>query len=188
MPRVTIIAPEKTPQPYRFQLDRETVALGRGSDNDIAIDCGSISVKHAEMARIEGGYELRDLGSTNGIKLHGERMNVIPLHSGMTVKLGDVEFDFVLSQEEQDALAREQKRVPLLEAKVSAPAAAVPQRPVVMAPQESGGGLGMIILFLILAAAAFFAGLAVRFQGDTGDSLIDAIKAKRQVVVPAPAK
>ena len=189
MPRVTITAPEKTPQPYRFQLDRETVALGRGSDNDIAIDCGSISVKHAEMVRIEGGYELRDIGSTNGIKLHGERMEVIPLHSGMTVKLGDVEFDFVLSQEEQDALEREQKRVPLLEAQVSAlpAAAAVPQRPIVMPPQESGGNLGMIILFLILAAAAFFAGLAVRFQGETGGSMIDAIKAKRQVVVPAPA-
>jgi hypothetical protein len=188
MPRVTITAPEKTPQPYRFQLDRESVALGRGSDNDIAIDCGSISVKHAEMARIEGGYELRDLGSTNGIKLHGERMDVIPLHSGMTVKLGDVEFDFVLSQEEQDALAREQKRIPLPEAEFSQPpAAAVPQRQVVMAPEESSGGLGMIILFLILAAAAFFAGLAVRFQGETGGSLIDAMKAKRQVVVPAPS-
>ena len=103
------------------------------------------------------------------------------------MKLGDVEFDFVLSQDEQDALAREQKRVPLREAELpELPPAAVPQRPVIMAPQESSGGLGMIILFLILAAAAFFAGLAVRFQGETGGSLIDAIKSKRQVVTPAP--
>jgi hypothetical protein len=188
MPRVTITAPEKTPQPYRFLLDCEKVALGRSSDNDIAIDCGSISAKHAEMVRIDGGYELRDLGSTNGIKLHGERMNVVPLQSGMTVKLGDVEFDFVLSQEEQDSLAREQKRVALPEARYSAPAPeTVPQRQIVLAPQGSGSGIGMIILFLVLAAAAFFAGLAVRFQGETGSALIDAIKAKHQMPAPAPA-
>lgn len=190
MPRVTITVPEKTPQPYRFQLDRETVTLGRGSENDIAIDCGSVSVKHAEMVRTENGYVLRDLGSTNGIKLHGERMDEIPLFSGMTVKLGDVEFDFVLSQEEQESLAREQKLVPLREAEIPEPAspAAVPPRQVVLPSVESGGGFGMIILFLILAAAAFFAGMAVRFQSDTGGSLLDAIKSKRHsVVVPAPA-
>ena len=38
----------------------------------------------------------------------------------------------------------------------------------------------MILLFLILAAAAFFAGMAVRYQKDTGNSLIDAIKAKNE--------
>ena len=100
MPRVTITVPEKTPQPYRFQIDRQSVTLGRGSENDIAIDCGSISVKHAEMLRVEGGYELRDVGSTNGIKLDGERMDVIRLRSGLGVKLGDVSFDFLLSDEE----------------------------------------------------------------------------------------
>ena len=42
--------------------------MGRGSDNDIVIDSGSVSGSHAEMRRIEGGYELVDLGSTNGIK------------------------------------------------------------------------------------------------------------------------
>jgi pSer/pThr/pTyr-binding forkhead associated (FHA) protein len=56
MPRVTITVPDRTPQPYRFQLDRRVVSLGRGSDNDIAIDCGSVSVRHAEMVRVDGGY------------------------------------------------------------------------------------------------------------------------------------
>ena len=107
MPRVTITVPEKTPQPYRFQLDRQVVSLGRGSENDIPIDCGSVSVKHAEMLRVDGGYELKDVGSTNGIKLDGERREVISLKSGLTVKLGDVSFDFTLSDEEQEALAKE---------------------------------------------------------------------------------
>ena len=104
MPRVTITVPDSNPQPYRFQLDRRVATLGRGSNNDIVIDCGSVSVSHAEMRRIEGGYELRDLDSTNGIKLDGERMPVIPLRSGLSVKLGDVAFDFQLSDEECEAL------------------------------------------------------------------------------------
>ena len=103
MPRVTITVPDKMPQPYRFPLDRQVVMIGRGSENDIAIDCGSISVRHAEMVRIEGGYELRDLGSTNGIKLDGRRSDAIALRHGATVRLGDVAFDFQLSEEERDA-------------------------------------------------------------------------------------
>ena len=107
MPRVTITVADRTPQPYRFQLDRMKVNLGRGSENDIVVDCGSVSVRHAVMERIEGGYQLRDLGSTNGIKLEGIQREIIPLRHGLSVKIGDVAFDFTLTEEEREALARE---------------------------------------------------------------------------------
>lgn len=184
MPRVTITVPEKTPQPYRFQLDRQSVSLGRGSENDIAIDSGSVSVKHAEMLRIEGGYELRDVGSTNGIKLDGERMEVIPLCSGMTVKLGDVEFDFILSDEELDALAQEKPATKDDSAALPPLKEPEPRQLADVAASGGGGGFGMMLLFLILAAAAFIAGAAVRFQKETGASFLDAVIKKHQVVVP----
>ena len=181
MPRVTITVPEKNAQPYRFQLDREVVTLGRGSENDIAIESGSVSVNHAEMRRIEGGYELRDLESTNGIKLDGERCEVIPLRSGATVKIGDVSFDFLLSDEEREALAREKapEPSPILRESELPPAAPkpVPQREPVYVPQKSSSGFGAMVMFLILAAVAFFTGLVVRYEKETGGSLIDAIKA-----------
>ncbi len=189
MPRVTITVPEKNAQPYRFQLDREVVTLGRGSENDIAIESGSVSVNHAEMRRIEGGYELRDIGSTNGIKLDGERYEVIPLRSGATVKIGDVSFDFMLSDEERDALAREKpsEQSPISREAELPPMKPVPQR-VVYVPAASGGsGFGAILLFLILAAAAFFAGLAVRYQKETHGSLIEAIKVQHFTAKTAPA-
>ena len=181
MPRVTITVPEKNAQPYRFQLDREVVTLGRGSENDIAIESGSVSVHHAEMHRIKGGYELRDIGSTNGIKLDGERYEVIPLRSGATVKIGDVSFDFMLSDEEREALAREKppeqspiSREAELPPLPPSPSPLPPPRQATYVPVTSGGGgFGAMLLFLILAAAAFFAGLAVRYQKDTGGSLVD---------------
>ena len=196
MPRVTITVPEKNAQPYRFQLDRQVVTLGRGSENDIAIDSGSVSVHHAEMRRIEGGYELVDVGSTNGIKLDGTRHEVIPLRSGATVKLGDVAFDFLLTDEEREALSREK---PPEESPIFREEQVVQEKPVSKRDPEptyasSGGGgigFGSILLFLVLAAAAFFAGLAVRHQKETGKSLIEAIQerfaTKRTIYLPAPA-
>src|SRR5687767_12333280 len=107
MPRITITAPDQNSQPYRFQLDREVVSLGRGSENDIVIDNGSVSTHHAEMRRVIGGYELHDLGSTNGLKQDGVRHPIIPLYHGGTVYLGDVSFEISLTDEEQAMIARE---------------------------------------------------------------------------------
>lgn len=194
MPRVTITVPEKNAQPYRFQLDRQVVTLGRGSENDIPIECGSVSVNHAEMRRIEGGYELMDTGSTNGIKLDGVRHQVIPLRSGATVNLGDVAFDFLLTDEEIEALAREKpsEQSPILrEAEESPQGRIARQRDQHTAPSSRGIDLAGILMFLILAAAAFFAGLAVRHQKETGTSLIQAIQSnfasRKTIAVPNPA-
>lgn len=107
MPRITITVEGNVPQPYRFGLDRELVTLGRDDNNDILVDCGSVSMHHAVMQRVHGGYELMDKGSTNGIKLDGEYRQVIDLKNNQAVMLGDVVFDFVLSEEELEALARE---------------------------------------------------------------------------------
>jgi pSer/pThr/pTyr-binding forkhead associated (FHA) protein len=111
MPRVTITVPEKAAQPYRFDLNRKVVTIGRGQDNDLVAGCGSVSGKHAEMVRVKGGYELIDVGSTNGIKIDGIRHQKAVLHTGMSVKLGDVEFSFSLNEEELAVLASEAEPV-----------------------------------------------------------------------------
>lgn len=186
MPRVTITVPEKNAQPYRFQLDREVVSLGRGSENDIAIDSGSVSVHHAEMRRIKGGYELHDVGSTNGIKLDGVRYELIPLRSGVTVNIGDVAFDFSLSDEENEALAREKSpELPpiTLEPEIVAPPKS--KAPSYAAPKSSGSPFAATVVFLIIAALSFFTGLAIRYQKDTGGSLIKAIQS-HAAAKPAP--
>jgi pSer/pThr/pTyr-binding forkhead associated (FHA) protein len=107
MPRVTITVPDQALQPYRFDLQRKVVTIGRARENDIVVGCGSVSGKHAEMHRIEGGYELIDLDSTNGTKLDGVRKKKVDLATGMIVKLGDVEFGFTLHEEELATLAAE---------------------------------------------------------------------------------
>jgi len=107
MPRIIIQEPGKPPQPYRFELATSSVLLGRAADSTIVLECGSISGRHAEMARTTGGYELIDLGSTNGLQKDGQLVDRWSLKSGDRLMLGDVEFTFELSEEEIGTLAME---------------------------------------------------------------------------------
>jgi pSer/pThr/pTyr-binding forkhead associated (FHA) protein len=187
MPRVTITVPEKNSQPYRFALDRKSVTLGRGSENDIVVDCASVSVNHAVMERTKGGYRLRDLGSTNGTKLGGKAREEIDLTDGLSVKLGDVAFDFSLTSEEQMALASERPEgdSPILKeeeespkSKAEAPRRSPAQKPLSSASQPSGAAsFFMTLLFMILAGGAFFIGLSIRYSKENpGRSLLTDIK------------
>lgn len=190
MPRVIITVPDQTPQPYRFQLDRQSVQLGRGSENDIAIHCGSVSVKHAVMERIPGGYQIRDLGSTNGTKIDDERLPVIPLRDGITVMLGDVSFDFSLNDEEKYELNREKparesqiiaeevapaEKKPLRRPAAGAPAA----RPMAaLASANPAQSIIAMVVFVIFAALAFYVGLSIRHSKETHLDLLQSISNK----------
>jgi pSer/pThr/pTyr-binding forkhead associated (FHA) protein len=197
MPRVLITIADRNPQPYRFQLDRQKVNLGRGSENDIVIEDGSASVKHAVMERIDGGYQLRDLGSTNGIKLDGERHEVIPLRHGLTVKIGDVSFDFSLTDEEREALAREKpqqestivRETPEAPKKGSLkppPGGAVRQQVIYESQPSASASFFMTLFFLILAAGAFWLGLDLRHKRENqGRSLMEDMQ--RANAAPAEA-
>jgi pSer/pThr/pTyr-binding forkhead associated (FHA) protein len=180
MPRVTITVPEKTAQPYRFQLDNEVVTIGRGEDNDIPIDSGSVSTRHAEMRRVHGGYELHDIGSTNGIALDGYTHPMIALTNGASVTIGDAIFDFTLTEGESAVLSGERNPAPAYVLPppnpIGNPGYPMPSPPQIYLPAKQGTSLGSKLLFLILAAAAFCLGLAIRYQNDTGGSLLEAVK------------
>lgn len=107
MPRITITVPNQSAQPYRFSLERQIVHFGRGDDNDVHIDSGSVSSEHCVMERTIGGYVLKDLSSTNGIKLNGKRVDEISLRNGQSIEIGDVDFGFDLNDEEINALRLE---------------------------------------------------------------------------------
>lgn len=183
MPRITITIEGQTPQPYRFGLDRESVTFGRGDDNDIIIDCGSVSLQHAVMKRVPGGYELQDLGSTNGIRLDDEYQQVISLHNGQSVLLGDVDFDFLLGDEELEQLATEQQPATGLPEIAyeeppapAAPEAAAPQSVPPGGEPEKTGQVGLNTLVAVLAFIAFLVGMAINYQQDTGGSLLKAVQ------------
>lgn len=182
MPRVCITAQGKNAQPYRFSLDRKVVRIGRSTDNDIVIDCPSVSSHHCEMKRIDGGYILEDKDSTNGIKADDARMEIIDLENGLDILVGDAALDFELTDKEKDALSEEEhvpkQRAPLpkkkKDGKASAkrPASPLPSlpgspgaaTPLVITPTTSGANFAITIGLLFLALMAFYFGLASKHQ------------------------
>jgi pSer/pThr/pTyr-binding forkhead associated (FHA) protein len=57
-----------------YPLRSDTVNLGRDLSNDILIQDPEISRFHLRMRRVESGYEVEDLKSTNGVLVNGERL------------------------------------------------------------------------------------------------------------------
>ena len=107
MPRICLTIPNATPQPYRFPLDTEVVTIGRSAANDVVVEHGSVSSHHCEMKRVKGGFVLVDSNSTNGIQLDEDEMEVIDLKDGLDAEVGDVLFNYQLTEEEQEELSEE---------------------------------------------------------------------------------
>src|SRR5260370_42699975 len=74
-----------------FDLLEERVTIGRGLDNLVRMEDGTMSHHHA-MFLLEGdGYKIRDLNSTNGTRVNGMRITETKLHNGDPVRMGSVE-------------------------------------------------------------------------------------------------
>jgi pSer/pThr/pTyr-binding forkhead associated (FHA) protein len=59
--------------------------LGRSRDADVVLDDPNVSRHHAEVRPSGGSWIVNDLGSTNGIKVNGRRVN-----GPQSLKRGDV--------------------------------------------------------------------------------------------------
>ncbi|MFQ5351072.1 MAG: EAL domain-containing protein [Thermoanaerobaculia bacterium] len=67
--------------------------IGRHPDQDLTLDSGSVSGRHAEIHAAEGELEIVDLGSTNGTLLNGRPLTEArPLREGDIVQLATLEF------------------------------------------------------------------------------------------------
>ena len=76
------------------ELVEQVITVGRAPDNSIHIDDPSVSGRHAELRAVGKAYQLRDLGSTNGIRVNGSATGEITLHSGDRIRFGAVDARF----------------------------------------------------------------------------------------------
>jgi DNA-binding NtrC family response regulator len=72
-------------------LDGAGLALGKDPANDVVLEDPFVSAYHLRIDRRESGWQLRDLGSTNGTRLGGARVTQVELPVGMPVQVGDCE-------------------------------------------------------------------------------------------------
>jgi len=98
-PRLVIHAPDRT---WEVVLDEDSYSIGRTAGNKLVLDYLKISRNHARIERRGNDFLLRDLQSTNGTRVGGDRIDQHFLQDGDTFQIGParVVFKNGFSQEE----------------------------------------------------------------------------------------
>ncbi len=65
------------------------VGIGRHESNEIQLPSRAVSNFHAEILKEDGALVIRDLGSTNGTRVNGERIDRSPVAPGDSIRIGN---------------------------------------------------------------------------------------------------
>jgi hypothetical protein len=76
------------------ELRDDVTTVGSVAGNTIVLADPAVSRKHAGIRRMDGAYEVADLGSTNGIYINGHRMPKKMLTPGDVIRVGNSELVF----------------------------------------------------------------------------------------------
>jgi VCBS repeat-containing protein len=69
-----LLVAHKDHTPRTINLSKKRYVLGRSEDNDIVLPEDGVSRKHARLEHINRGWQIVDLGSTNGTYLEGQKL------------------------------------------------------------------------------------------------------------------
>ncbi len=75
-------------------LEKDRMTLGRGTDVDVVLDDESVSSQHAVLELAGSGFRIRDLGSTNGVRVNGCPVVAWDLKHGDRLQIGSLLFRY----------------------------------------------------------------------------------------------
>jgi predicted component of type VI protein secretion system len=73
-------------------VDRAVIVVGRHPQCDVRLDSIRISRRHCCMTPDQGDLVIRDLGSTNGIRINGQRVEMGRVRPGDEVSIAHIRF------------------------------------------------------------------------------------------------
>jgi hypothetical protein len=89
MPRLVAQSPEFAGK--SFDLTGPELTVGRVDDNQIQVEHASVSGHHAVLKLDGQDYLIKDLDSTNGTRINGERISEQKLRRNDMLRLGNIE-------------------------------------------------------------------------------------------------
>ncbi len=89
MPKLVVLTEGFTGQTYELKVEKTTI--GRVDDNSFQIPEGSVSSHHCEVLLRGNDVVVKDLSSTNGTFINGQKTSEAVLKSGQILRLGQVE-------------------------------------------------------------------------------------------------
>jgi pSer/pThr/pTyr-binding forkhead associated (FHA) protein len=79
-----------------YELGKARITLGRAMTNDIIVSDSRASRSHARLECAPTRFTLIDLGSSNGTRVNGQRVERAELQTGDLIMLGNTQFKFDL--------------------------------------------------------------------------------------------
>jgi len=95
MPKLTLLLGRRTMQVYDFK--QPSIIIGREDGADVLIDNPSVSRRHAEIRLGDNGWEVEDLGSSNGTFIRGTKIQG-PHQLGLGDEIGFGKFSIVFGK------------------------------------------------------------------------------------------
>ncbi len=89
MPKLVVLSEGLTGRSYELKVEKTTV--GRLEDNAFQIPEQSVSSHHCEVLLQGADVVIKDLNSTNGTFINGEKVTEKPLKPGQILRLGNIE-------------------------------------------------------------------------------------------------
>ena len=95
-----------------IDLTKDMTLFGRDEDCDVRLDHKSISKLHCVIVKTDGVLLLRDLGSTNGTRVNGQRVRRAALLPNDTLAVANLKFvvKFGVELEKEEAGAKSGKK------------------------------------------------------------------------------
>ena len=78
----------------RLALTKDVTTAGRHPQADLFLDDVTVSRRHVEFHRGDGGFRVRDVGSLNGTYLNRERVDDAALANGDEIQIGRYKLAF----------------------------------------------------------------------------------------------
>jgi len=89
MAKLQVLSGSLAGQSYELKVEKTTI--GRVEDNSFVIAEPSVSSHHCEILLVEKDVIVRDLNSTNGTFINGEKITESVLKPGQTLRLGQID-------------------------------------------------------------------------------------------------
>jgi pSer/pThr/pTyr-binding forkhead associated (FHA) protein len=89
MVKLVVLSEGMTGRTHELKVDKTTI--GRVEDNTFSLPEPSVSSHHCEVLLRGEEVVVRDLNSTNGTYINGERITESPLKPGQILRLGQIE-------------------------------------------------------------------------------------------------
>lgn len=88
-----------------FEVSKPEITIGRGQTNDVVLQDAKASRTHARFTfDAQGGITVVDLGSTNGVRVNGIKVEKTTLQPGDIVMIGNSQISFAKLSEDDDGL------------------------------------------------------------------------------------